>query len=266
MTMLDEKQKTQSEPVAFFVSDLHLQQSHPKTTQAFFDFLSRHACKATQLYVLGDLFEYWVGDDDLVEPFNKQVIDAIRRVSDGGTDVFWIAGNRDFLVGDDFFAATGMARLPDPFVATIADQQIVLTHGDAQCTDDLAYMAFRDMVRQANWQENFLAMPLAQRKAIVSGMRNDSRQAQQSKSYEIMDVNAESIQALFGETQTSVMIHGHTHRPGRHFYRIEGLDASVRFVLPDWECDVEPMRGGWIEIGVDAAIRRFGLDGNLIAW
>lgn len=249
----------QPNPVALFVSDVHLKPSLPRTTQAFFDLLRIRATKAQQLYLLGDIFEYWAGDDDIAAPYNRRIIDAIGRVSDAGIAVFWIAGNRDFLVGDAFAKATGATLLPDPFVAAIAGHRITLVHGDAQCTDDTAYMAFRAQVRQPGWQQEFLARPLAQRKAIIEGLRNDSREAQRAKSYDIMDVNPGAIQSLFDATGTSIMIHGHTHRPACHDYRHNGANRS-RYVLPDWECDVEPRRGGWIELASDGTIRQFGVD------
>ncbi|HEV7616862.1 MAG TPA: UDP-2,3-diacylglucosamine diphosphatase [Burkholderiaceae bacterium] len=260
-TTLPATEKTaQSEPVALFVSDLHLQEALPRTTQAFFAFLRNHAMKARQLYVLGDLFEYWAGDDDIATPCNRQVADAIRQVSDAGVSVFWIAGNRDFLAGDGFAHATGATPLPDPFIATIAGQRIVLTHGDAQCTDDAAYMAFRAQVRQPGWQQAFLAQPLAQRKKIIEGVRSESRRAQHNKSYDIMDVNTGAIASLFDATDSSIMIHGHTHRPARHENR-DGAGTRIRYVLPDWDCDVEPARGGWVAIGSDGVIRRYAIDG-----
>jgi UDP-2,3-diacylglucosamine hydrolase len=249
------------EVVALFISDLHLHESLPCTTQAFFAFLRDHAMKAQQLYLLGDLFEYWAGDDDITAPCNRQVVDAIREVCDAGVAVFWIAGNRDFLIGERFAQATGATLLPDPFVATIAGRRLVLAHGDAHCIDDTAYMAFRAQVREPAWQQAFLAQPLAQRKKVIEGMRNDSRQAQRSKPCDIMDVNAASIAALFDATDTSLMIHGHTHRPARHVYRENG-ETCVRYVLPDWDCDAEPKRGGWIAVDAGGAIRRFGVDGT----
>jgi len=250
----------QPEAVALFISDLHLHESLPRTAQAFFAFLRDRAMKARQLYLLGDLFEYWAGDDDMSAPCNRQVVDAIRQVGDAGVAVFWIAGNRDFLIGERFAQATGATLLPDPFVATIAGRRLVLTHGDAQCTDDASYMAFRAQVRKPAWQQAFLARPLAQRKQIIEGMRSDSRQAQHSKPYGIMDVNAASIAALFDATNTAIMIHGHTHRPARHDYRKNG-ETFVRYVLPDWDCDAEPRRGGWIAVDAGGAIRRFDIDG-----
>lgn len=261
MTSSAMAKKAQSEPVALFVSDLHLQESLPKTTQAFLDFLEHRAMRARQLYLLGDLFEYWAGDDDLVTPYNRKIAEAIRRVSDAGTEAFWIAGNRDFLVGKSFAQHAGMTLLPDPFVATIAGQQIVLAHGDAQCTDDLSYMAFRNQVRQPEWQEQFLKQPLANRKAIIANVRAESRSSQLNKSMEIMDVNAAAISSLFDATGTSLMIHGHTHRPARHDHS-NGDGVRVRYVLPDWECDAERVRGGWIALESNGAIKRFDVYGT----
>ena len=252
-------QEAQSQTVALFVSDLHLQASLPRTTEAFFDFL-RHAKKSQQLYLLGDVFEYWAGDDDMGTPYNRRVVDAIREVSDRRVKVFWMAGNRDFLVGANFARASGATILPDPFVATLANRRVVLTHGDAQCTDDVAYMDFRAQVRQADWQQQFLAMPLAQRKAIIDGMRHESRAAQSAKSREIMDVNAGAIAALFDSSATSLMIHGHTHRPARHQYG-EGDTSRVRYVLPDWDCEGESIRGGWIALESDGRIKRYDAAG-----
>jgi UDP-2,3-diacylglucosamine hydrolase len=247
--------------VAIFVSDVHLKESLPRTTQAFLAFLRDHAAWAQQLFLLGDLFEYWAGDDDLAAPLNRQVTNALRRVTDAGVELFWIAGNRDFLIGDAFAHATGAVRLPDPFIATIGQQRLVLGHGDAQCTDDAAYISFRNQVRDPSWQQAFLAQPLAQRKKIIEGMRTESHEAQRDKPAEIMDVNAEAIESLFDKSATSLMIHGHTHRPAKHEYR-NGAETRIRYVLPDWDCDAEAQRGGWIAMYADGTIKRFGIDGT----
>jgi UDP-2,3-diacylglucosamine hydrolase len=247
----------QSKPVALFASDVHLLASMPRTTQAFLDFLHRRAIEAQQLYLLGDLFEYWAGDDDIAAAYNQQIVAALREVSDAGVKIFWIAGNRDFLIGADFAAATGSVILPDPSVVTIAGHRIALAHGDAQCTDDSDYMAFREKVRQQDWQRDFLAMSLAQRKAIIEGLRNGSREAQRTKSNEIMDVNRDAIASLFDATNTSILIHGHTHRPSRHETEWRGV-VRIRYVLPDWEYDVEPSRGGWLELHEDGSFKQVG--------
>ena len=242
-------------PVALLISDLHLQPSHPRTAEAFLRFLAERAVKARQLYLLGDLFEYWAGDDDLAEPFHQRIVDAIREVSAAGVAVFWIAGNRDFLVGQQFADAAGLTLLAEPHVITVAGQRIALVHGDAQCTDDLKYMEFRAMVRQPAWQQHFLAMPLAQRKAIIAGMRDGSREAHTAKSYAIMDVTAEAVSALHAATGADIIIHGHTHRPALH-----EADGKRRYVLPDWELDATPTRGGWIAIDADGSISRHDLN------
>ena len=235
------EQKAQPETVALFVSDIHLSAQMPKTAEAFFRFLDERATQAKRLYLLGDIFEYWAGDDDIVDPFNRKVIDALRALSDKGVALYWIAGNRDFLAGDGFARATGATLLPDPFVAEIAGQRVLLLHGDAQCTDDKDYMAFRAQVRNPDWQRAFLARPLAERKAIIEGMREGSRDAQREKSMMIMDVNAGEIDRLYSSYQIQMMIHGHTHRPAAH-----ESASGIRHVLPDWDCDGTPPRGGWI--------------------
>lgn len=233
--------KAQPETVALFVSDLHLSAQMPKTAAAFFRFLDEEATKARQLYLLGDIFEYWAGDDDINDPFNRKVVDALRALTDKGVELYWIAGNRDFLAGEGFARASGATQLPDPYVADIAKQRVLLLHGDAQCTDDKDYIAFRSQVRHPQWQQAFLAKPLAERKAIIEGMREGSRDAQRAKSMEIMDVNPNAIEALYASHQVSTMIHGHTHRPATH-----QTNGGVRHVLPDWDCDTLPLRGGWI--------------------
>jgi UDP-2,3-diacylglucosamine hydrolase len=245
---------------ALFISDLHLQPAHPATSAAFFDFLERHARRAQQLYLLGDLFEYWAGDDDIDDPYHQQIIAALRAVSDAGVTVHWIAGNRDFLVGAKFAAAANVMLLPETWVAEIAGLRVVVLHGDAQCTEDIKYQEFRAMVRQPAWQQQFTAMPLAQRKAIIAGLRADSRKEQGNKSYEIMDVTPQAIADVFEQTGTDIMIHGHTHRPALHV-----VDGKRRYVLPDWEADAVPPRGGWIAIDQQGNITRHDLAGAVIA-
>lgn len=260
MTDTSSVQKAQPRAVALFISDLHLQASLPRTTQAFFDFLAEHAAFAQQLYLLGDIFEYWAGDDDLETPYNRAIADALRQLSERGVQLFWIAGNRDFLAGPAFAEAAGLTILGDPHVIHLAGRDIALAHGDAQCTDDTAYMAFRAQVRQPAWQQQFLAMPLAQRKAIIEGVRQNSKDANKEKSNEIMDVNADAIAALYDSTGTQVLIHGHTHRPALHAVPANG-QTRLRYVLPDWEYDVEAARGGWISLTADGVLHRFDAAG-----
>jgi UDP-2,3-diacylglucosamine hydrolase len=242
-----------------FVSDLHLQPARPVLTEAFLRFLDEYALGAKQLYLLGDIFEYWLGDDAMSEPFNQQILSALRRVSDAGVQLFWIAGNRDFLVGEQFAAAAGMTLLPETWVIDAYGQRIVLLHGDAQCTNDVKYMAFRAQARNPAWQQQLLSLPLEQRKQIAAGMREQSKAGHAEKSYEIMDVTPEAIADVFTQTGTSIMIHGHTHRPALH--KVAG---TRRYVLPDWEPESTPPRGGWISIGEDGAIVRHALDGTML--
>ncbi|MBC7684361.1 MAG: UDP-2,3-diacylglucosamine diphosphatase [Bdellovibrionales bacterium] len=246
--------------LALFISDLHLQSAHPQTCAAFYAFLQERAIAAEELYILGDLFEYWAGDDDLSDPFNHIIAEAIRAASDAGVRVYWIAGNRDLLVGAAFADAAGLTLLAEPHMATIGGHRITLVHGDAQCTDDLNYMAFRQQVRDPAWQAQFLAMPLAQRKAIIAGMREGSKAAHTNKSHELMDVTPAAIEQLYAATASDIIIHGHTHRPALHQHA-----GTRRYVLPDWEPDAEPARGGWISITSDGAITRLDLDGRIIA-
>ena len=243
--------------LALFISDLHLQVSHPRTAEAFFRFLAERAVHADALYLLGDIFEYWAGDDDLADPFNASVAAALRRVADGGTAVHWMAGNRDFLVGTGFAAAAGATLLAEPHTIALGGTRIALVHGDAQCTGDDKYMAFRAQVREPAWQAQFLAMPLARRKAIIAGLREGSRAAHGEKSDEIMDVTAQAVDALHDASGAAVVIHGHTHRPALH---VDG--ARRRYVLPDWELDEAPLRGGWIAVDADGVVTRYGLDGQ----
>lgn len=252
---------TPARTLALFISDLHLQESHPRTLDAFFRFLAERASTAEALYLLGDIFEYWAGDDDLDAPLPRRIAASLRALADSGVAVYWMAGNRDFLVGQDFARAAGLNLLPDPTVVGIGGQRIALVHGDAQCTDDLKYMAFRAQVRDPAWQQQFLAMPLAQRKAIIAGLREGSRQAHGEKSHEIMDVTPDAIAALHETTQAEVIIHGHTHRPALH---VDERTGRRRYVLPDWELDAEPVRGGWIAVGADGSITRHGLDGQAV--
>lgn len=247
---------TPARALALFISDLHLQESHPRTADAFFRFLDEQAAHADQLYLLGDIFEYWAGDDDRDTPFHQRVIFALRALSERGVSAFWMAGNRDFLVGAGFAESAGLTLLAEPYVTTLGGQRIALVHGDAQCTRDTEYIKFRTMVRDSAWQSQFLAMPLAQRKAIIAGLREGSREAHTAKSYEIMDVTPDAIEALFDATGADVLIHGHTHRPALHLH-----GDKRRYVLPDWECDTTTPRGGWIAIDSEGSISRHGLDG-----
>ena len=244
---------------ALCISDLHLQAAHPRNAEAFLRFLAERAMAARSLYLLGDLFEYWAGDDDLGTPFHQSITNAIRAVSDAGVQVFWIAGNRDFLAGAAFAQACGLRLLDEPHAIDIAGQRIALVHGDAQCTGDIKYMEFRAMVRDPAWQAQFLAMPLLQRKTIIAGLREGSKEAHGTKTMEIMDVTPAAVAELHLSTGCDTIIHGHTHRPALH-----AVNGKRRFVLPDWDVDADPPRGGWIAIDAKGNITRHDVDGKTL--
>lgn len=242
--------EAQPKSVALFVSDIHLSEAIPRTTDQFLDFLHHHAIHTERLYLLGDLFEYWAGDDDIDHPYHHKIIEALRDVADRGVQIFWIAGNRDFLVGESFAERTKAKLLKDPSTLLLANRKLILSHGDHLCTDDVNYMAFRSLVRQENWQQQFLTKPLAERKAIIESMRQASNSAQQDKSMEIMDVNASAVAALHQQFPNSVLIHGHTHR-----HAIHNEAQGLRYVLPDWDCDnTTKHRGGWLKMTQDGAL------------
>lgn len=254
--------KAQPQAVALFVSDLHLQDALPRTTDCFLRFLREHAGSAQRLYLLGDLFDAWPGDDDLAAPLPRRMAGALAEVAASGVATAWIGGNRDFLVGQVFAQEARLQLLQEPHVVELAGKRLVLLHGDAQCTDDRDYQAFRVQVRDPAWQQAFLARPLAERKAIVANLRERSRAAQRDKTCEIMDVNEAAIAAVFEQTQAEVMVHGHTHRPAVHRVEVAGA-TRTRIVLPDWDCEQEPARGGWLALLEDGSLRRYRTDGSL---
>nr|WP_315466914.1 UDP-2,3-diacylglucosamine diphosphatase [uncultured Undibacterium sp.] len=231
---------------ALFVSDIHLSDSLPQTTSVFLGFLSEIAVNAERLYLLGDLFEYWAGDDDCNDRYNRQIINALRELSDSGVKIFWLAGNRDFLVGHMFAQQSGVQLLEDPTQVHIDQHHLIISHGDALCTDDLDYIKFRGMVRQAGWQSAFLAKPLAERKAIILSMRQASNAEQQNKSMQIMDVNQDAVKTLLQEFPGATLIHGHTHRNAIH-----QENYGLRYVLPDWDYDHGANRRGGF-LGLDS--------------
>lgn len=253
--------KAQPETVALFVADLHLSPSRPKTTQAFLDFLQRRAPTARLLYLLGDVFEAWIGDDDLSNPWNRAIAEAIRAVRDAGVEVFWIGGNRDLLVGQRFAQAAGCTLLSEPHLLEHVGQRIALVHGDAQCTNDRAYMSFRAKTHHPLVQKVFLALPLSWRRSMIAGMRSKSSKIKQIKSAAMMDVSPSAIDTLFAATGASVLIHGHTHHLARH----DSADGKRRrYVLTDWDCETKPERGGWVTLYEDGSLRHFDIQGRMI--
>jgi UDP-2,3-diacylglucosamine hydrolase len=190
---------------------------------------------------LGDLFEYWAGDDDLDEPLHRHVADGLRGLAERGVRIYLMHGNRDLLMGEALARACGAELLPDPTLVDLYSQPTLLSHGDALCTDDAEYQAFRIQVRNPAWQAQFLAQPLAQRKAFIEQVRAQSEANKQQKTLEIMDVNADAVAALLRTHGYPRLIHGHTHRPARH---VLPLDDRVceRWVLSDWGAQGHALR------------------------
>ncbi len=239
---------------ARFVSDLHLRAERPDLTQRFAEFLADSAAANVEaLFILGDLFEYWIGDDSLTESFNADVCALLRATADMGTRIFFIAGNRDFLIGETFAAATGITLLQETARVGAGGTATLLMHGDTVCTDDLPYQEFRRMVRAQEWQANFLARPLQERLAEVESLRRRSAEATRGKTAEIMDANAAAIRAALTAHGCTRLIHGHTHRPGNEHIQLASGSAE-RWVLSDWDTG----RGDALEIG-PTGIRRLDL-------
>lgn len=216
-----------------FISDLHLSDAQPAVTQLFLDFLRGPARDADALYILGDLFEYWAGDDDGDDPLNSGVAFALREVADAGVKTYFMAGNRDFLLGPDFARRSGLTLLDDATLIDLHGTPTLLMHGDALCTDDFAYMQFRNTVRTPQYIARFLAQPLAARKAQIEQIRRHSEAQKQVKASEIMDVNRDAVIAALRSHRAPRLIHGHTHRPADHAHDVDGM-ACMRIVLADW--------------------------------
>src|SRR5258708_1091817 len=215
-----------------FVSDVHLDASAPAAIEQFLSFLDTHAKNAEALYILGDLFEVWVGDDD--SDANKKVVaSALRALTTHGVACFVLHGNRDFLLGRGFCDETGCRLLPDPVVAEFDGERVLLTHGDALCVDDHSYQELRSVVRTAPWQRRFLALPLSDRELLANQARAGSRQHTSRTIPKIMDVNSEAVVQAFRVAGVRRMIHGHTHRPGIHDTVVDGTPAQ-RIVLGAW--------------------------------
>ena len=232
---------------ALFISDLHLAEERPEANERFIAFLEDEARSASALYILGDFFEYWIGDDDLEETFNAVIAGLLGELTRGGVALYLMHGNRDFLLGERFCAATGARLLPDPSVHEVHGVRTLLAHGDTLCTDDHDYQNWRRIARSPDWQRDFLAKPRAERRSLVHGLRDKSKAVIQEKPTEIMDVNAEATVRAIAAHGVSRLVHGHTHRPGRHVVELAGKTAE-RWVLPDWYGP-----GGYLRIGPGGA-------------
>jgi UDP-2,3-diacylglucosamine hydrolase len=215
-----------------FVSDLHLDAERPEATDAFVDFVQRECIRSERLFILGDLFEVWVGDDD-DDPAMARVIEAIAALRAYEVPCYIMHGNRDFLLGEAFAERTGARILTDYVTVDIYGQSLLLTHGDLLCTDDTAYMKLRATVRDPQWQAQFLARPIEERKQIAASMRERSKTETAVKPDDIMDVNQTAVEQTLRSHGVDILIHGHTHRPGVHRFDIDGQSAT-RIVLGDW--------------------------------
>jgi UDP-2,3-diacylglucosamine hydrolase len=231
-----------------FVSDLHLNAAQPATQVAFEHFCSEVAARHRELVVLGDLFEFWAGDDQLddpADPTGARVAATLRVLSERGVTVYLMHGNRDLLLGRAFCARAGATLLADPALATIDGQRVLLAHGDAWCTHDADYMAFRRKARGALFQKLFLSRPLARRRALIGQGRAASEAAKAVKSMDIMDVTPAEVEQAMAQASVQTLIHGHTHRPGQYPHVVVG-QAATRWVLPDWDLHARPPRGGYL--------------------
>ncbi|MGK9174005.1 UDP-2,3-diacylglucosamine diphosphatase [Yokenella regensburgei] len=215
-----------------FIADLHLQTEEPAITAGFLHFLHGTARTADALYILGDLFEAWIGDDDPT-PLHREIAAAIKAVVDSGVPCYFIHGNRDFLLGKRFARESGMQLLPEEKVLELYGRKVLIMHGDTLCTDDAGYQAFRAKVHKPWLQTLFLALPLFVRQRIAGKMRASSKAANSHKSLSIMDVNANAVVATMTRHQVQCLIHGHTHRPAIHELIINDQPA-IRVVLGAW--------------------------------
>lgn len=214
------------------ISDLHLEDRRPEITRAFFHLLDQFQGNVDRLFILGDFFEIWLGDDALT-PTAQQVAVKLKLFSEAGSAIYIMHGNRDFLLGDEFAEKCGAELIHEPYFVELGGRRCLLMHGDSLCTDDKLYMDFRSMVRNPAWQKEFLSKSIEERIAFGKKARNQSQVDAKDKTYEILDVNQEEVNNVFREYGVPLFIHGHTHRPNRHQIN---LDASTceRVVLGDW--------------------------------
>ncbi len=227
-----------------FISDLHLEDSRPDITEGLLKFLEHESGRCSALYILGDLFEVWLGDD-ADDALARRIAAALSAFAAAGSAVYLMHGNRDFLLGEDYAARCGATLLADPFLLESELGPVLLSHGDALCTDDVDYQAFRAQVRNPAWQQQFLAQPLAARRAFAEQARAQSRTATAQKTMDIMDVNQTAVRELMQANGVQRLLHGHTHRPAKHSLDAENpadignSDSAWRLVLGDWN------QSGW---------------------
>lgn len=231
-----------------FIADLHLSTEEPAITAGFLRLLAGEARAADALYILGDLFEAWIGDDD-PNPLHTQIADAIHALVNSGVPCYFIHGNRDFLIGQRFARQSGMILLPEEQVLTLYGKRILIMHGDTLCTDDIGYLRFRAKVHQPWLQKLFLALPLFIRQRIAAKMRAGSKASNQTKSETIMDVNPQAVIDVMARHQVQHLIHGHTHRPAIHDLVI-GHHPARRYVLGAWHREGSMIKVSDTDIGL----------------
>lgn len=225
-----------------FISDLHLQPERQDITQAFEYFLKNQAQTADALYIMGDFFEVWIGDDDDA-PFNQQIAELLKGYTAAGKALYLMVGNRDFLMGDVFASQCGATLLTDPTTIDLYGTPTLLMHGDSLCTSDTEYMAFRQQARSQVWQQALLSKTLDERRAIARQLRDQSKSMSSMKAEDIMDVTPAAVQTAMQSAKVTRMIHGHTHRPAIHKIDLaDSQDSAQRMVLGDWDSKI-----WWIE-------------------
>lgn len=219
---------------ALLISDLHLTPTRPAIAQAFLSFMAETAPQAQQLYILGDFFEYWVGDDAM-EPFHQKIAQALQRYSSAGNDVYFMPGNRDFAIGKHFLKQTGAQWLNDPTLISINGEKVLLMHGDSLCTADHQYLRFRKIIRNPIVLTILRLLPLSYRKKLAKKIREHSQKATSKKDSNIMDVSVDEVSRMMNKYNTQTLIHGHTHRPDIHKLPMAKHTGARRIVLGDWE-------------------------------
>ena len=219
-----------------FISDLHLEEKRPDIIEAFFDFLNTKACKAESLYILGDFFEAWIGDDENT-PLQVSVKNELKKLTDSGTQLFLMHGNRDFLMGQLFCEETGATLLSDPATINLYGKDVLLMHGDSLCSHDIEYIKFRKSMRNEEWQTLFLKRTLPERQLVAQQLRTISQMKNKGKTLEIMDVKPEDVVNAIKAAEVTTLIHGHTHRPAVHELEIDEKSCK-RIVLGDWDKNV----------------------------
>lgn len=215
-----------------FISDLHLDAVRPAATQAFIDFLKNQALELERLYILGDLFEYWIGDDD-PDPHFRKVAQALRNYTQKQPRCYFMPGNRDFVIGIDFLRFTGLMPLDDSSVIEVGGQQVLISHGDIFCTDDVQYQRYRRFTRNPVALMFYHALPFAIRSRIVAKIRGESHSQKQYKAADIMDVNQQAVENAVRRHGVHTLLHGHTHRPDEHRFVVDSRTVT-RIVLGDW--------------------------------